>query len=49
MKAWKYRVNIGRFGPYVKLGEQFISIPKGEELLEIDLERAIEIITCKTN
>ncbi len=24
-------VNIGRFGPYVKFGEQFISIPKGEE------------------
>ena len=40
-------VNIGRFGPYVKLGEQFISIPKGEDLLEIDLERAIEIINAK--
>ncbi|MEP6927835.1 MAG: type I DNA topoisomerase [Ginsengibacter sp.] len=40
-------VNVGRFGPYVKLGEQFISIPKGEELLEIDLERAIEIINAK--
>ena len=25
-------VNIGRFGPYVKWGEQFISIPKGEDL-----------------
>ncbi|MEO8568135.1 MAG: type I DNA topoisomerase, partial [Ginsengibacter sp.] len=40
-------VNIGRFGPYVKYGEQFISIPKGEDLLEIDLERAIEIINAK--
>ncbi|MEO6489414.1 MAG: type I DNA topoisomerase, partial [Ferruginibacter sp.] len=40
-------VNIGRFGPYVKFGEQFISIPKGEELLEIDLKRAVEIITAK--
>ena len=40
-------VNIGRFGPYVKWGEQFISIPKGEELLEIDLNRAIEIINAK--
>ena len=40
-------VNIGRFGPYVKWGEQFISIPKGEELLEIDLPRAIEIINAK--
>ncbi|MDB5223693.1 MAG: topA [Chitinophagaceae bacterium] len=40
-------INIGRFGPYVKWGEQFISIPRGEELLEIDLNRAIEIITAK--
>ena len=40
-------VNIGRFGPYVKWGEQFISIPKGEEPLDVDLSRAIEIITAK--
>ncbi|HEX6333555.1 MAG TPA: DNA topoisomerase, partial [Flavisolibacter sp.] len=40
-------VNIGRFGPYVKLGEQFISIPKGEDPLEVDLERAIQLIEEK--
>jgi DNA topoisomerase-1 len=41
-------VNVGRFGPYVKLGEdQFISIPRGEDLHEMELERAIEIITEK--
>ncbi len=40
-------VNIGRFGPYVKFGEQFISIPKGEDLSEIDLKRAVEIINAK--
>ena len=40
-------VNVGRFGPYVKLGDQFISIPKGEDLFEVDLNRAIEIITAK--
>ncbi len=40
-------VNIGRFGPYVKFGEQFISIPKGEELSGIDLKRAVEIINAK--
>jgi DNA topoisomerase-1 len=40
-------VNIGRFGPYVRWGEQFVSIPKGEEPLEVDLERAIEIIKAK--
>ncbi|MEO6719647.1 MAG: type I DNA topoisomerase [Ferruginibacter sp.] len=40
-------VNIGRFGPYVKWGEQFVSIPKGEDLFNIDLGRAIEIINAK--
>jgi DNA topoisomerase I len=40
-------VNIGRFGPYVKFGEQFVSIPKGEEALEIDLDRAIQLIEEK--
>jgi DNA topoisomerase-1 len=37
-------VNIGRFGPYIKLGEQFISIPKGEDLHEMELPRAIELL-----
>lgn len=40
-------INTGRFGPYVKYGEQFISIPKGEDLSEIDMSRAVEIITAK--
>ena len=40
-------VNIGRFGPYVKWGEQFISLPKGEEPTEIDLQRAVEVIEAK--
>lgn len=40
-------VNIGRFGPYVKWGEQYISIPKGEEPTEITLKRAVEIINAK--
>jgi DNA topoisomerase I len=40
-------VNIGRFGPYVKFGEQFISIPRGEEPTEVDLERAIVLIKEK--
>ncbi|MEN9684642.1 MAG: type topoisomerase, partial [Bacteroidota bacterium] len=37
-------VNLGRFGPYIKLGEQFISIPKGEDLYEMDLARAVQLI-----
>jgi DNA topoisomerase-1 len=40
-------INVGRFGPYVKWGEQFISIPRGEDAVEIDLNRAKEIIAAK--
>ncbi|MBS1512048.1 MAG: type I DNA topoisomerase [Bacteroidetes bacterium] len=40
-------VNIGRFGPYVKHGDQFISLPRGEEPGDVDLERAVEIIQAK--
>ena len=40
-------VNIGRFGPYVKHGEQFISLPKGEDAMSVSLERAIEVIKAK--
>ena len=40
-------VNNGRFGPYVKWGEAFVSIPKGEEPLEVDMERAIALINQK--
>lgn len=37
-------IGVGRFGPYVKWGDQFISIPKGEDPLDVDMERAIAII-----
>ncbi len=40
-------VNVGRFGPYVKWGEEFISLPKGTDLGTIDLERAIQTIKAK--
>ncbi|MEI9944856.1 MAG: type I DNA topoisomerase [Chitinophagaceae bacterium] len=40
-------VNAGPFGPYVKFGEQYISIPKGEDPLDTSLERAIELIKEK--
>lgn len=40
-------VNSGRFGPYVKFGEQFISIPKGTEPLDVDMDKAIELIKEK--
>lgn len=41
------KVNIGRFGPYVQLGKSYFSIPKGEDPLDVTLERAIEIIEAK--
>jgi DNA topoisomerase I len=37
-------VNAGRFGPYIKYGEQFISIPKGTDPLDVDMDRAIALI-----
>jgi DNA topoisomerase-1 len=40
-------VNIGRFGPYVKFGDQFVSIPRGTEASDVDLEKAIAIIEAK--
>ncbi len=46
-KEQEIAVNIGRFGPYVKFGEQFVSIPRGEEPMEVDLDRAIAIIEAK--
>jgi len=46
-KELEVAVNVGRFGPYVKWGEQFISLPKGEEPASVDLARAIEVINAK--
>ncbi|MDN5396409.1 MAG: type I DNA topoisomerase [Chryseobacterium sp.] len=40
-------VGVGRFGPYVKWGETFISIPKGEDPLSVSQARAEEIINEK--
>ncbi len=34
----------GRFGPYIKFGEKFISIPRAEDPLELSMDRAIELI-----
>ena len=36
-------VGIGRFGPYVKFGDTFVSIPIGEDPLSISLERAVNL------
>ncbi len=40
-------VGIGRFGPYVKFGDAFISMPRGTNAASVDIDRAIEIINAK--
>ena len=37
-------VNVGRFGPYVRYGEAFISLDKGEDVFSVTLERAKQLI-----
>ncbi len=37
----------GRFGPYIKYNELYISIPRGEDPLDLKLERAHELIKEK--
>lgn len=38
---------IGRFGPFVKHDTTFASIPKGEDVLTIGMNRAVDLITQK--
>ena len=40
-------VAVGRFGPYIKFGKSFISIPKDENPMAIDISRAVELIKEK--
>jgi DNA topoisomerase-1 len=40
-------VNNGRFGPYVKFGKTFISLPKGVDPLSVEMDEAIELIKEK--
>jgi len=42
-------VNVGRYGPYVKWGDQFISLPPGEDPFEVTEKRAYELIREKKN
>ena len=39
--------NNGRFGPYIKYSDYFVSIPKGISPFEIDLDMAIDLIQEK--
>lgn len=40
-------VNIGRYGPYVKHGKAFVSLPKEADPLSVELDEAINIIKEK--
>jgi DNA topoisomerase-1 len=40
-------VNNGRFGPYVRYGKKFVSLPAGKDALSVDLEDAIALIKEK--
>ena len=40
-------VSNGRFGPYVRFGTMFVSLPKGGNPLEMELDQAIELIEAK--
>ena len=42
-------VGIGRFGPYVRHDNAFVSIPKGTDPMSVTLEEAIDLIQAKRN
>jgi len=37
----------GRYGPYIKFGEMFVNLPRAEDPLELEMERAQELIDIK--
>ncbi|MFZ4474601.1 MAG: type I DNA topoisomerase [Saprospiraceae bacterium] len=40
-------VSTGRYGPYVKYGEQFISLAKGQDPFELTADEAIQLVLAK--
>ena len=40
-------ISNGRFGPYIKYGEKFVSIPKGQDPLELTEDQALELVKAK--
>ena len=39
--------SIGRYGPYIRYGKRYVSLPKEEDPLTVTLERALELIAAK--
>ncbi|GGK11104.1 DNA topoisomerase 1 [Yeosuana aromativorans] len=46
-KGENIEVNNGRFGPYVRFGKKFVSLPKGVDPLSVELDDAIDLIKEK--
>jgi len=46
-KGEKVVTNNGRYGPYVRYGNKFVSLAKNEEPLDVDFDRAMELIKAK--
>lgn len=46
-KGENVEVNNGRYGPYVRFGKKFVSLEKGEDPLNVDFDRAMELIKEK--
>ncbi|WP_370479870.1 type I DNA topoisomerase [Tamlana flava] len=46
-KGKEVEVNNGRFGPYVKYGDSFVSLPNGTDPLSVELDDAIVLIKEK--
>jgi DNA topoisomerase-1 len=40
-------INRGRYGPYVKYEDKFVSIPRDEDPLKMSLARAVELVQAK--
>ena len=39
--------NVGRFGPYIKFGEAFVSMDRAESAMDVSFDRAVELIVEK--
>ena len=39
--------NIGRYGPYIRYGKRYVSLPKDEDPFTVTLERALELVAAK--
>ncbi len=46
-KGESVEVNNGRYGPYVRFGKTFVSLEKGEDPLNVEFDRAMELIKEK--